>query len=87
MTPALRGLIASDCLLSAFCVPPDCFRLHLIASQVGCRALAVAVIGTAFPLLCGMALTQLFFPGRLYPDGFAAGCSLAPTSVGEIDSD
>jgi len=51
-------------------------------AQVGGRALIVAIIGTAFPLLCGMLLTTLFFPGKLYPDGFAAGCSLAPTSVG-----
>jgi len=29
-----------------------------------------------------MLLTEAFFPGRLYPDGFAAGCALAPTSVG-----
>ncbi len=51
-------------------------------AQVGLRALIVAIIGTAFPLVTGMLLTEAFFPGRLYPDGFAAGCSLAPTSVG-----
>jgi Kef-type K+ transport system membrane component KefB len=49
---------------------------------VGMKASVVAVVGTVAPLLIGMGLTALFFPGRLYPDGFAAGCALAPTSVG-----
>jgi len=49
---------------------------------VGMRALVVAIIGTACPLVTGMALTEAFFPGKIYPDGFAAGCALAPTSVG-----
>jgi len=49
---------------------------------VGFKALIVAIIGTAGPLLAGIALVEAFFPGKAYPDGFAAGCALAPTSVG-----
>jgi len=44
-------------------------------------AFGVAVLGTFVPLVAGMLLfNALGFP--LYPDGFAAGASLAPTSVG-----
>ena len=49
---------------------------------VGGRAFVVAILGTLLPLVFGMLLTDAFFPGTLYPDGFAAGCALAPTSVG-----
>jgi len=51
-------------------------------AMVGSRALVVAIIGTAVPLIACMGLIHAFFPGKLYPDGFAAGCALAPTSVG-----
>jgi len=51
--------------------------------MVGTRALCVAVLGTALPLIFGMVLVGAFFGAdRYYPDGFAAGCALAPTSVG-----
>ena len=49
--------------------------------QIGGKALIVAIIGTAAPLIVGMLLVAAFFPGQMYPDGFAAGCALAPTSV------
>ena len=49
--------------------------------QIGGKALVVAIIGTAAPLVVGMLLVAAFFPGQMYPDGFAAGCALAPTSV------
>lgn len=45
------------------------------------KATIVAVFGTFMPLIAGMLLTGAFgFP--MYPDGFAAGVALAPTSVG-----
>ena len=50
--------------------------------QIGGQALIVAIVGTAMPLVVGMLLVAALFPGKLYPDGFAAGCALAPTSVG-----
>ena len=50
--------------------------------QIGGQALIVAIVGTAMPLVVGMLLVAALFPGQLYPDGFAAGCALAPTSVG-----
>jgi len=44
-------------------------------------AFLVAVLGTFIPLIAGMLLfSALSFP--MYPDGFAAGAALAPTSVG-----
>jgi len=49
---------------------------------VGVRPFIVAIIGTGGPLLFGMLLVEVFWPGQMYPDGFAAGCALAPTSVG-----
>jgi len=50
--------------------------------QIGGKALIVAIVGTAMPMIVGMMLVAALFPGKLYPDGFAAGCALAPTSVG-----
>eukprot|EP00316_Scyphosphaera_apsteinii_P000295 CAMPEP_0119320298 /NCGR_PEP_ID=MMETSP1333-20130426/52113_1 /TAXON_ID=418940 /ORGANISM="Scyphosphaera apsteinii, Strain RCC1455" /LENGTH=1000 /DNA_ID=CAMNT_0007326993 /DNA_START=77 /DNA_END=3079 /DNA_ORIENTATION=+ len=50
--------------------------------QIGGRALIVAIIGTATPMIIGMLLVAGLYPGNLYPGGFAAGCALAPTSVG-----
>jgi Kef-type K+ transport system membrane component KefB len=45
------------------------------------KATVVAIFGTFLPLLAGVGLTGAFgFP--IYPDGFAAGVALAPTSVG-----
>jgi len=45
------------------------------------RAFLVALLGTFIPLVWGMFLfAALSFP--MYPDGFAAGAALAPTSVG-----
>lgn len=45
------------------------------------KATIVAVFGTFSPLVAGMLLTGAFgYP--MYPDGFAAGVALAPTSVG-----
>ena len=49
--------------------------------EVGPRALVVAVLGTALPLVTGLAVVGAF-TGRYMPDGFAAGCAFAPTSVG-----
>ena len=48
---------------------------------VGPRALAVAIAGTALPLASGTVVVGAF-TGRYFPDGFAAGCAFAPTSVG-----
>jgi Kef-type K+ transport system membrane component KefB/glycine cleavage system regulatory protein len=51
--------------------------------QIGGKALIVAIVGTALPLIVGMLLVAGLYGGDyLYPDGFAAGCALAPTSVG-----
>merc|ERR1719343_711034 len=50
------------------------------AKKVGGWACAVAVLGTCLPLLSGMGVIMLF--GYPLMDGFAAGTSLAPTSVG-----
>ena len=51
--------------------------------MVGLRALGVAILGTALPLIFGMVLVGACFgTDYYYPDGFAAGCALAPTSVG-----
>ena len=51
--------------------------------QIGAQALVVAIVGTTAPLVLGMLLVgALFGQDTLYPDGFAAGCALAPTSVG-----
>mmetsp|Transcript_37838 Transcript_37838/g.96082 ORF Transcript_37838/g.96082 Transcript_37838/m.96082 type:complete len:1041 (+) Transcript_37838:56-3178(+) len=51
--------------------------------QIGAQALVVAIVGTTAPLVMGMLLVGgLFGQDTLYPDGFAAGCALAPTSVG-----
>ena len=49
---------------------------------IGGKAFVVAIIGTAAPMVMGMLLVAALFPGKLYPEGFAAGCALAPTSVG-----
>ena len=49
---------------------------------IGGKAFIVAIIGTAAPMVMGMLLVAALFPGKLYPEGFAAGCALAPTSVG-----
>ena len=51
--------------------------------QIGGQALIVAIVGTTAPLVLGMLLVgALFGQDAMYPDGFAAGCALAPTSVG-----
>ena len=51
--------------------------------QIGAQALVVAIVGTTAPLVLGMLLVgALFGQDTMYPDGFAAGCALAPTSVG-----
>jgi len=51
--------------------------------QIGGQALIVAIVGTTMPLILGMLLVgALFGQDAMYPDGFAAGCALAPTSVG-----
>ena len=50
--------------------------------QIGGKAFIVAIIGTAMPMVMGMLFVAALFPGKLYPEGFAAGCALAPTSVG-----
>ena len=51
--------------------------------QIGGQALIVAIVGTTAPLVLGMLLVgALFGQEAMYPDGFAAGCALAPTSVG-----
>ena len=49
--------------------------------EVGPRALVVAILGTILPLVTGLAVVGAF-TGRYMPDGFAAGCAFAPTSVG-----
>ena len=52
---------------------------HLM--HVGKRAAAVAVVGTLLPIAVGVA--ALFAVGvDPFPDGLAAGVTLAPTSVG-----
>jgi len=61
--------------------------MHINFEKVGLlgwRPFAVAIIGTFVPMLCGMVLIAAFFPGegKFMRDGFAAGCALAPTSVG-----
>ena len=50
--------------------------------QIGGQALIVAIVGTAAPLVMGMLLVSAMWPDSIYPDGFSAGCALAPTSVG-----
>ena len=49
--------------------------------RVGLGALGVAVLGTLLPLGLGIGVVYaLGWPA--YPDGLAAGCALAPTSIG-----
>ena len=48
---------------------------------VGARAGVVAVLGTLLPVAVGTA-TMWALGFDPYPDGFAAGVALAPTSVG-----
>jgi len=51
------------------------------ARKVLPRATVVAMFGTFLPLIAGMLLTMAFgYP--MFPEGFAAGVALAPTSVG-----
>lgn len=52
---------------------------HLL--HVGKRATAVALCGTALPIACGIGVLAIFGV-RVFPDGLAAGVTLAPTSVG-----
>jgi len=49
--------------------------------KVGQSAVIVAVIGTFLPVACGLALAHLFGASDM-KTAFAAGCSMAPTSVG-----
>lgn len=49
--------------------------------EVGPRALGVALVGTFLPMLLGMGVLNSFGM-NLYPEAFAAGVALAPTSVG-----
>jgi len=51
------------------------------AKVVGGPACVVAVLGTCLPLIAGLGLSVLY-GFDAYPDGLAAGVSLAPTSVG-----
>jgi len=48
--------------------------------EVGAQATIVAIIGTFFPLLLGMAFFKIL--GEEWLPSFAVGCALAPTSVG-----
>lgn len=51
--------------------------------QIGGKALIVAIVGTAAPLVLGLLLVAVLYESdMLWPEGFAAGCALAPTSVG-----
>mmetsp|Transcript_122915 Transcript_122915/g.392912 ORF Transcript_122915/g.392912 Transcript_122915/m.392912 type:complete len:591 (+) Transcript_122915:71-1843(+) len=50
------------------------------ARTVGLPACAVAILGTLLPLVSGCLLTMAY--GFDFQNGFAAGTSLAPTSVG-----
>ena len=49
--------------------------------QIGGRALIVAIIGTAMPMVMGMLFVAALSPGKLYPEGFAAGCALGPPHI------
>ena len=48
---------------------------------VRARSLGVAIIGTGFPVVAGIACVKLLGYDA-WPDGVAAGVALAPTSVG-----
>jgi Kef-type K+ transport system membrane component KefB len=50
--------------------------------NVGGQALAVAIVGTLLPVGLGILFVGFLCDGAYYPDGFAAGVALAPTSVG-----
>ena len=49
--------------------------------QIGFSALLVAILGTLLPIIAAL-LFAFAFGWPIYPDGFALGCALAPTSVG-----
>jgi Kef-type K+ transport system membrane component KefB len=49
---------------------------------VGLQALGIAAIGTLLPVAVGIVFVGALCDGAYYPDGFAAGVALAPTSVG-----
>ena len=49
---------------------------------VGAQAFGVAIVGTLAPVAFGLLFVGLLCDGKYYPDGFAAGVALAPTSVG-----
>ena len=49
--------------------------------RVGLSAFGVAILGTGLPIGFGILFMWILkYP--IYPDGLAAGCSLAPTSIG-----
>jgi hypothetical protein len=49
---------------------------------VGLQALGIATVGTLLPVGIGILFVGALCDGAYYPDGFAAGIALAPTSVG-----
>jgi len=49
---------------------------------VGLSALGIAAVGTLLPVAVGIVFVGALCDGAYYPDGFAAGVALAPTSVG-----